>query len=220
MKKIFASIMLIASMFAFASCNDDDQPRVPTYIGMGTLDKPADQYTLAIDGGSTCVIPDSSLLVYNKVNQPGKRVIALFSYVSDRREEKVIYLQDVKGVLTKPLAAKPTSPQEDQELGNNRIRIDRAWMGGGFLNVKFYYLSDGMSGNPHYINAYDTGEIDKDGDRIIEMRHNANGHQPVYVSYASYVSFSMPGLEDAKTNFKLRYRYNDKELRIIDVDEK
>ena len=218
MKKNFAPLVLIASIFAMNSCNDDDHPRIPTYIGMGTLDKPADQYTLKVDGASTCVIPDSSLLVYKQVNQPGKRVIALFNYISQRQDENSIYLQDVQGVLTKDLVNKPTAPNEDEELGYNKIRIERAWKGGGFFNVKFYYFTDGASGTPHYINAYDTGETDSDGDRIIEMRHNANKHLPIYISYASYVSFAMPVTDD-KTSYKIRYYYEGKEQRSIAVDE-
>ena len=220
MKKIFASLMLIASLFAFSSCNDDDQPRVPTYIGMGTLDKIADQYTIAFDGASTCTVADSSLLVYNKLNQPGKRLIALYSYISDRVDDNTIYLQDVKSVLTKDLAVKPATPEDDKKLGNDPLRVDRAWLGGGFLNVKFRYFTDAMSGNPHFINAYDTGVTDKDGNRIIEMRHNAYSHQPIYVSYSSYVSFALPGYEEGKTTYSLRYRYNEKEYVTIEVDKK
>lgn len=218
MKRLLTPILFLVTLLGWVSCNDDE-PSIPTYVGMGTLQKSADVYSIAFDGASTCLVPDSSLLVYKKLQQPGKRVIALYNYLSDRRDDKTIFLQDIVGVLTKPLAAKPASPQEDQALGTDVLRIERAWMGGGYINVKFYYLSDPVSDKPHYINAFDTGEVDKDGCRILEMRHNANGHQPIYVSPISYVSFADPVSGDnGRTRYKIRYQYDSLKMQTVEVD--
>lgn len=91
-------------------------------------------------------------------------------------------------------------------------------MGGGFLNVKFYYLTDLVNDKPHFINAFDTGEVDKDGYRIIEMRHNANGHRAEYISNGSYVSFAMDGGENADLKVKVRYQYDNKRKASVEVD--
>lgn len=217
MKKLLSSFILFAMLFVLSSCNDDE-PRIPTYLGMGTLQKTTDVYSIDFDGASSCWVPDSSLLVYKKLQQPGKRVIAMYSFISDRRGEKSIALHDIVGVLTKPLAEKPATPQDEAKLGNDVLRIEKAWMGGGFLNVKFYYLTDLVNNNPHFINAFDTGEVDKDGFRIIEMRHNANGHQAEYISNGSYVSFAMKGGENTNSKIKVRYQYDNKRKYSVEVD--
>lgn len=219
MKKFFSFIAFAAILLAFTSCLDDDGGNDYYNVGMGTLQKSDKMYSIAFDGeGGTYAVPDSSLIVYRKLQKPGQRVIAMFNVISDGRSERAIRLRDIFAVLTKGFADAPDNQAENEALGNDLANVGEAWIAGGCLNVKFSVPTSNYTLKPHLVNAYDTGTEDSEGYRIIEFRHHLNGNTPSYWSAYDYVSFTLPDAADASKKYVLRYQYSRNEQRVIKVD--
>lgn len=211
-----------AAMAAFVSCNDDDD-KVNVYVAMGTVEKTGKDYSIRYDYDydKAFALSDSVMLVVNKCNTPGQRLITEF-YQSgtSRADSNVVTLLSVYKVLTKPIFRYPT-PQESDSLGNSPIELDDAWVSGGYLNLQ-YTVASGFYGEvPHYINlVMNTAELTGDGLLQLQLVHNDMGASRD-VKRVGYASFPLPKDIKGLKGFSINYTPytgspSTKELKLTD----
>lgn len=226
LKFIIALLLLIgAALLSTTSCsNDNDDYDKNVYVQFATLSKTGQDYYLEFDDDAQkrYLVADSALIVYRQINTKPmpQRVLAAYN-AADITEgnQPTVALRDLMSVLTKPLSQAPHDQAQSDSLGNDLIRVNRAWFAAGYLNVEFY-VPTADTPKPHLISVYNTGETDSDGDYILEIRHNANGIPANYWSGRSYASFPMPyEAPDKKgNNYKLRFKYDNGQQRIVPVE--
>lgn len=207
--------ILLSAIALFSSCdNDHDGPII--YLGMGTIDKPAQTYTVTFDNDLVAAIPDSSLLAISGSNKIGQRVIVSFHKIDDQNQEAGIYLHSILPVLTKPFFYQPTGLQSDS-LGYDPVNISSAWIGGHHLNVEFTYRGGAYTNIPHFINMVDKGLQTPEGISKLQFRHNANGDHSNLL-FSGYVSFPLP--DNAAEEYVVTYKGLDMETHEFKVVKK
>lgn len=218
MKKFKVLFTLFVAMAVLSACSNDGDDYDGYYVGMGTLQKESMQYSISFDNGHDYELADSAMLVYKNIRTPGQRVIASFNYVGSGRQNTRIALTDIYSVLTKDFIARPETADEYNKLGNDAIRLQDAWIAGGFLNISFSVMMSNYTSQPHLINVVRTDELDANGYRILELRHNLNGNLPHFWSGTAYASFIIPDADKQVKGYALSYQYGEHETRIIKVD--
>ena len=195
-----------SAMFAFVSCdNDDDDTHV--YVAMGTVEKSGQNYSIRYDydGDKAFAVTDSVMLVVNKCNAPGQRVITEFYQAgTSRNDSDAITLISVYKVLTKPIFKFPT-PAEADSLGHDPISLDDAWVAGGYLNLQ-YSVASGFYGNtPHFINLTEnTAELTSEGLLQLQLVHNEKGDSRDMMR-VGYASFPLPKDIEGLKGFAINY---------------
>ena len=193
-------LVLMASLFAILSCDNDDYE--PLYAGMGTVDRMDRRYLIRFDSGEKLALADSSLLVYCGAQRPGQRVITTFQFLENDRRQQTIYLVDLYRVLTKEFFPEPTQAESDS-LGNDPVEVDDVWTGGGYLNIQFRTPTTPYAGRVHYANVIRHDTPDEKGYVRLEFRHNQNGDGRESLA-TSYISLPLGSLADAP-GFTLTY---------------
>lgn len=195
-----------SAMVTFVSCNNDDDD-THVYVAMGTVEKADGNYSIRYDYNSDKAfeVTDSAMLVINKCNTPGQRVITEFYQTGGQRNDSnVIELLSVYKVLTKPIFKFP-APEDADSLGHDPIQLDDAWVSGGYLNLQ-YSVSSGFYGNiAHFINlTQNTSELTSDGLLQLQLLHNAKGDSRD-VMRIGYASFPLPKDIQGLKGFAINY---------------
>lgn len=191
----FARIALMKLILAFASvmtaCSDDDEQisvyrPVNSYISMGMVNNGQ----IETDKGNI-LIPDSCSI--ERELSDGERVF-LHCNVLDT-EGKDIYRVRINKyfqLLTKDFVR--DSESDKQELGENPINAEKAWFGGGFLNVRLGLLHNPSSGIVHAVNlVYD--DVNSCADTVrFTLRHNAFGDTERTKAGTVHASFNLRDL--------------------------
>lgn len=199
MKKIVFGV-LIAVVFSFTACNDDDGYSLnDQWIGFGVLtgDEPG-SYNIVMDNKDVLVPIASSYPGWQTDFDSGDRVLVNYTVLDDDLEGdearyyvKVNNIDDVlmKGVMD-------ITPENEDSIGNDPIIVQDYWMTDSLISFKLKY--HGFNGI-HFLNLVkQPGEITAEDQPIqLELRHNAN-EDDESVPYTAFVSFSLNSLRIAE----------------------
>lgn len=197
MKKLLCLLVVIPMLLACQDDHDDVDYR-NHYIAMGTVLNPdtITNFSLLLDDTTMIKVDQSAVAYYRPF--PGQRIIADFAVLSEYSDTTFDYsvkLYDVYEVLTKGIF-NITEITRDS-IGNDPVTIKDMWLGGGYLNVEFYYMGYNKT---HYLNLVsDSSKTYTDGKIHLEFRHNDNDDYPQYNKWG-IVSFKLNSLESDTTN--------------------
>lgn len=212
--------------FIFTSCEDDGYSLDDFMISMATVnpvDESAGTYYLTMDNGTT-LWPLASNVVYKP--KKDQRVMVNFTILGDSikgydRPVKINYLQEV---LTKDI--ENLTEENEEEIGDDPIRLLDRWIGDDYLNIHFGYNTGGEQ--KHRVSlVYNTIEPQQNdaGEIVLELRHNANGDPQKY-GVKSYVAYNLRPLQkegqdavdltikvkdfnDEEKEYKITYKYKN-----------
>jgi hypothetical protein len=161
------------------ACDDGDEYSMnKAWYSIATVNPLNDNgmYSLTLDNGTTLWPAATDVPWYNPKHK--RRAIAVYTILSDKFQgyDHAVKILDIQNVLTKA-AAKDLGEKNDEEYGNDPVKILNMWIGDGYLNVEFGFYNGGM-GVSHYINLVKTDRADTP--YYFEFRHNAYGDATVY----------------------------------------
>ncbi|MDR0661284.1 MAG: NigD-like protein [Prevotellaceae bacterium] len=194
-QKYFLPLALVGTLF-LTSCNDDDGYSLDKFwVSVGTVQNGdnSSYFFLDLDNGKRLWTVATNLPYYRPAI--GQRVIADYTILSDREEassyDHDVKLNDVCPILTKDIVN--ITSENDEELGNDPVKITDIWVGGDHLNVEFVFA--GYS-KVHFINlGLDEANDYNDGKVHLELRHNAYGDRPAYNMWG-IASFRLKSLQE------------------------
>jgi len=196
MKRVFKQItvFLFSTLLLTACFNDDGYSLDKYWIDIATVENPQErsEFFLRLDD-SVLLWTAASNFSYYKPND-GQRVIANYTILSDKRGTGMydydIKLNNVYEVLTKGIFE--ITPEKQDSIGNDPVRVTEMWIGSKFLNVEFYYFGHSKI---HFINLVsDTAKTYTDEKIHLEFRHNANNDPELYKRWG-IVSFDISSLQ-------------------------
>ncbi|MDR3094741.1 MAG: NigD-like protein [Bacteroidales bacterium] len=188
-------LMMVLTSVLLSSCKDDDGYSLGKYwVNIATVENPKGQnyFMFTLDNGDRMWTAATGLWGYHP--KDGQRIIANYTILSDKNAGSSynhdVRLNGVHTVLTKDIFA--VTPETQDSIGNDRVRIDDIWIGSDYLNVEFRFngqnkvhcinlVSDALKG-------YDDGKIH------LEFRHNANDDAATYSQW-SIASFRLKPLQ-------------------------
>lgn len=196
MKKIVFGI-LIATIFAFTACsdNDDGYSLNDMWVGFGVLtgDEPGN-YNIVMDNKDVLVPAAASYPGWQDNFNSGDRVLVNYTILGDdlngstpRYYVKVNNIEDVlmKGIME-------ITPEIEDSIGSDPLIVEDYWMTDSLLSFKLKYW--GLN-ETHFLNLVrEPGELTGDDQPIqLELRHNANDDEKS-ILYTAFVSFSLNSL--------------------------
>ena len=204
---LFVSVT-VSVVFAFSSCNNDDDGYWRYYTSRGTIQGTADAFDIMTDGGVMLNVVRNNVSGFEI--EDGQRV--LVSYVieaqsQDRYDVEVIAM--TKLLTKEPVYLSKLTPEEKEDIGNDPIGVYDAWFGGKkYLNIDFEIRVS----NPniaHFINLVVDEENSTDDEVIVTLTQNAFGDYPSYPALGR-VSFDMTGLvPEGKKEVKITLKWTD-----------
>ncbi len=212
------SIFVLASSLALCSCTNDyscaggtngsadNGVSQTTVTSMATVAIANGGYVLipdAIDGVTAYALANPVLLTEKKLNTPGQRLLAEYRGAGDG----AVLVMRLREVLTKDLT-NGQFPTNDAGQGSDDVYIQRAWLGGGYLNViyRIYYSSTDAK---HTLDARLLEKPDSAGRPVVEICHHANGDGHDRISAAAYASFRLNGPTAKASSVRVNYVWND-----------
>lgn len=197
MKKIVFGL-LVAMVFGFMSCNDDDGYSLnDMWLGFGVLtgEEPG-TYNIIMDNKDVLVPVSSSYPGWQSQFDSGDRVLVNYTVLdedlNDDGSVKFYYVKmnDIDDILMKGIM--DITKENADSIGNDPIIVENYWMTDSLLSFKLKYW--GFNGT-HYLNLVkQPGDITADDQPIeLELRHNANDDEQS-IPYTAYVSFSLNSL--------------------------
>ena len=212
------SIFVLASSLALCSCTNDyscaggtngsadNGVSQTTVTSMATVAIANGGYVLipdAIDGVTAYALANPVLLTEKKLNTPGQRLLAEYRGAGDG----AVLVMRLREVLTKDLT-NGQFPTNDAGQGSDDVYIQRAWLGGGYLNViyRIYYSSTDAK---HTLDARLLEKPDSAGRPVVEICHHANGDGHDRISAAAYASFRLNGPTAKASSIRVNYVWND-----------
>lgn len=197
MKKIVLGI-LVAMIFAFTACNNDDGYSLSNqWVGFGMLQGDgSDVYKIVLDNKDVLTVVATNYPGWWKKFDDGDRVWVNFTILDDEKNDAdsismfFVKLNNIEDILMKGVM--DITPEIEDSIGNDPIVVDKYWMTDSLLNFRLKY--NGYSGI-HFLNLVkEPGEINEDSQPIqLQLRHNANDDEEA-VPYTAHVSFSLNSL--------------------------
>ena len=136
-RNLFLICIIAVSM---QGCNDEGYSLGDFHVSYATIVRESSStYTLRLDSGEKLWIGAGYL---NYPGVEGQRVIADFTLLGDEYEgyDHIVKVNNLYEILTKPIEEINTE-EEDIEFGNDGLpSINKMWLGGGYLNVKFTHI--------------------------------------------------------------------------------
>lgn len=210
MKKIF-TLLIVCSLIVLgtSSCSNNDGYSLDKYwVSWASIDA-NNENVLILDNGTTLFITAST----TNYRPKNPRVIANYTVLSDNYNgyDHAIRLNGYEAdVLTKEVKyVAPDNTEEQNNLGKDPIQIRKIWMGGGYLNINFRYLTGERE--QHLINLVSASSLTTEADPILlEFRHNSNGDPAKYYR-EGVVSFDIAKLQQSGKDF-VNLRVSSKEF--------
>lgn len=193
MRKIdfgFIAVLTMFITFSFTSCEDDDGYSLGKFVislaTVNPIDDSAGTYYLTMDNGTTLWPAASNVLYKPKNNQ---RVLVNFTVLGDSvwGYDHPVKINSLQEILTKKI--ENLTEENEDEIGDDAIRILDRWIGDDYLNIHFGYNTGGEQ--KHRIslvhNKIDP-PVSETGEIILELRHNTYGDPQKYGTkgYAAY----------------------------------
>lgn len=138
MKKInliLMTLLIALPMMVLQSCDDDGYSLNNFVVGMATVRVNGGSYYLEADNGRT-LFPAASQIYYRPVD--GQRVVAEYTLLYDNYYgyDHGVRVNYIYNVLTKKV--EELTEENEEEIGNDPTLIHDWWLGGNYLNVKFW----------------------------------------------------------------------------------
>lgn len=174
-KHLFILTTLLATVLLFPSCNDSegDYPEYWSFATVKTLDN--NDYYFLLDNQKT-VYPGDKTRIAGYEAKEGQRTVIYFNIlpVETPGYDDNIALYSIENILTKDVAI-ITTQEEMDDIGDDRIRVIKAWLAGQYLNITFEFPTDGST--KHFINVIENklnpSGTTSEGYLSLEFRHNA-----------------------------------------------
>ena len=222
--------LTVLALFAtlFVSCNKDEGYSLGRFwVDIATVENPNRHpaFFFRLDDGTRMWTAATANLNYRPAD--GQRIIADFTKLNTMPPgsdfQHNVRLNAARNVLTKGIFA--VTPETQDSIGNDPVRVENMWIGSDFLNIRFQFLG---SNRVNYINLVSDASKDfGDGKIHLEFRRNANNDRPDFVR-RGIVSFNLTSLqaqangaseldlvihvresEDTVRTFNLTYRFAD-----------
>lgn len=199
---LLAFVILLMINIAFSSCKDETETYYRDY---GTVEKiDNNNFRIKLDAGY--------ILNPTKSGIPGEaladsiRVIAYFSILEELDSTYNVNLEWTREILTKSIL--PYSESILDSMGNDPVKINRAWIASGFLNFEFLYEGGMPQPNPiHMFNLLQ--HPSENGKLVLEFRHNAFSDKREAI-YSGIVSFPIDKLiQEIEKPEKIQIKYRD-----------
>lgn len=198
MKQIRSGLILLSALiplFVFTSCEDDGYSLGDFVISLATvnpIDENAGTYSLTLDNGKTLWPAASNVLYRPKSNQ---RVIVNYTILGDSMGEydHPVKINSMREILTKEI--EDLTPDNQEEIGNDPIKILALWTGDDYLNIRFGYNTGGEE--RHRISLVHNKinpVVNEDGTIVLEFRHNAY-NDPEYYGVNNYAAYNLRPLQ-------------------------
>lgn len=201
-----ASLFCLLSVLLFYSCEDD---YTPTYESYGLVQKKATH--------SPAILLDNGKLLYPKeswVNPEyltdSMRLFLHFNVLEETDSCTYIRMTYADSVLTKPILQYGNISRDS--IGNDPVKITKAWIAHGFLNLEFIFAGGEHlnNQNAHLVNLvqYPSGN----NKLILEFHHNdfQDSRDRVYFGAASFPLTSLTGKPTPP--FILQIKFKDSSL--------
>lgn len=219
--KVFLLLALLAIPF-LQSCNDKiDQPSQYALVTIRTTG--ISGFFGILDNNDKIYIGDASR-VSNYVPKDGQRAIIYFNQleapVEGFKYNAQVYA--IENILTKETIL--LEDKEKDTLGTDNASILRAWIGGGYLNLEFGVVTNGVT--THVLTLADN-QVDvleqKDGYITLDFRHNAKGlkeGQPARGTVCFNLGMYNPTMRPDCKGLYIRYKplNNGDEMKYITVE--
>lgn len=193
--RFFLPALLIFALFAVSCSNDtDDDFSLDKYwIDIVTVENPNNNNVFFMRQDNNTLLWTAATNFPGYRPKDGQRIIANFTKLADKRLTDLydydVKLNDVYEVLTKGIFL--ITPQKQDSIGNDPIKILDMWIGRHYLNIEFSYWG---YNKVHYINLVsDVEKTYSDGKIHLEFRHNANNDDKIYNKWGM-VSFDLSSL--------------------------
>lgn len=191
------SLLIIAALSVFSSCDDNSRSLGSFQINLATVVSETDKtFYLLLDNGSK-LWPAATDIIYKPENN--QRVFVNYTILSDRIGEydNYVKINDMWDILTKEVIELNVANADS--IGNDPIKINDIWIGGDYLNVSFMFNYGGI--RPHAINLIkNTLDHDEDSESIeLEFRHNAYDSSASRL-YEGFVCFDLKPFRNNETD--------------------
>lgn len=196
---ILTLLISTISVATFTSCDNDGYSLDNFTLSLATVNPINDNsnsYYLTLDDGSTLWPAATNVAYTPKANQ---RVIVNYTLLSDKIGEYDHYakINGLQEILTKQII--DLTPENNDEVGNDPIKLLDLWTGDNYLNIHFGINIGGLQ--THTINLVknklgSTEAINQNGEIELELRHNKNGDEEKYV-LKNYAAFDLRPLQIA-----------------------
>lgn len=174
-KHLFILFAALITAALLPSCNDSegDYPEYWSFATVKTLDN--NDYYFLLDDQKTAYPGDKTRIAGYEAKD-GQRTVIYFNILPVQKQDydNNIELYSIENILTKD-AVTITTQEEMDEIGDDRIRVIKAWLAGQYLNITFEFPTSGST--KHFINVIENkltpSETATEGYLSLEFRHNA-----------------------------------------------
>lgn len=201
-----ASLFYSLSALLFHSCEDD---YTPTYENYGLVHKKASQsLSISLDNGKLLYPKES--WVNPEYLTDSMRLFLHFNILEETDSCTHIRMTYADSVLTKPILQYDNT--ESDSIGNDPVKITKAWITHGFINLEFIFAGgEHLSNqNAHLVNLvqYPSGN----NQLILEFHHNdfQDSRDRVYFGTVSFPLTSLTGKPTPP--FTLQIKFKDSSL--------
>ena len=196
MKRVF--VLIFVPLF-FASCEKSGYSLGDIWVSIATVENPdnSSAFFFRLDNDERMWTAATSLPHYRP--KDGQRILAYYTILSDKPESSSydhdVKLNSVYRILTKDIFK--ITPETQDSIGNDPIKIVDIWIGSDYLNVEFEFAGQYKT---HFISLVsDESKTYDDGKVHLEFRHNANNDALSYRNWG-LASFNIMPLQPSGTD--------------------
>ncbi len=212
-----ALLMAGIAVGSLTACSDDDEHwehvyvhNSNYYVSMGV----ADSGLVRTDLGNLLIVDDSSV----GRGQADSGRVCLGGYILGQKDARTYYVRVTRyyPLLTKGYVT--LSESDTLATGDDPILVNRAWMGGGYLNVGMGVENNPSAGITHVVNlVYDDTRSTTDT-LYFDLRHEANGDTVHTTVTQTMASFRVDDLLDSlpRAEIVLQWRWYDGRGRLTE----
>lgn len=183
----------------------------PSYVSFVTVHVPEESpsdYYFRFDNQQTAWPGNKSRVMYNSNEKDGHRAIIYFDYLAQAVPgyDCNIDLYSVMDILSKEVEVAETT-DDILELGDDRIGVSEACIRGGWLDLYYYYPTDGHATTRHRLSLVDNRTANPPADMpseylYLEFRQNADGDTSGFSMVRNYVSYRLGDYDPTTTGHK------------------
>lgn len=203
-------LFLFAAALFFSGC-DKEESDYPYYFSFATIEVPAESpndYFFTLDSGLTAFPVDKSRVNYLSSGKDGGRAVIYFNFVAqpDTGFDSHIALYEVMDIQSKEVET-AVDNVDIIILGDDPIGVEEARISGGWLDIYYYYPSDGTGTSKHRLSLVDNKTAMPptdmpEGYTYLEFRQNAGGDTYGHGIIKNYISFRLGDWDPAVSGSK------------------
>lgn len=200
--RLLIPLLIFVAAILFTGCNKEESD-YPSYFSFATLEVPAaspNDYFFTFDSGKTAYPSDKSRVRYLSSGKDGNRTVIYFNFVaqSETDFDSHIALYEVMDIQSKKVET-AVDNVDIIILGEDPIGIEEARISGGWLDIYYYYPTDGTGTGKHRLSLVDNKTAMPPADMpegytYLEFRQNAAGDTCGHGVVKNYISFRLGDL--------------------------